>query len=149
MADDELAAMIEQVSTPQQLQELLDAPGVDDKMINEFVIDAGLDAVLDRVFAIMSTRYLPARSTGQTGTVRWNIDTPEGRRVYHLTLAAAEARADRGEGPDPRTILTMNTPDLLRLCAGRLNGVTAVMTRKIKISGDIMFGAKMQSFFDY
>jgi alkyl sulfatase BDS1-like metallo-beta-lactamase superfamily hydrolase len=149
MADDELTGMIEQVSTPQQLRQLLDSPGVDDKVIDKFVGSVGVDEVLDRVFAVMGTRFLPGKAGGDSGTVRWKIDTPAGRRVYHLTLSPTEARAERGDGPDPRTTLTMSTPNLLRLCAGRLNGVTAVMTGKIKVSGDLMFGAKMQGFFAY
>src|SRR2546430_10297802 len=67
MADHELAGMIEQVSTPQQLRQLLDTPGVDDKVINEFVGTVGIDAVLDRVFAVMGTRFLPDRAGGDSG----------------------------------------------------------------------------------
>jgi alkyl sulfatase BDS1-like metallo-beta-lactamase superfamily hydrolase len=150
MADDDtLRGMLEQVRTPQELQRLLDTPGVDDQVIDEFVTAVGADAVLDRVFDLMGSRFLPEKAGDDAGVVQWNVDTAEGRRVYHVTIGGGQAEGARGVPDKPRTTLTMSTPNLMRLCAGKLSGVTGVMTGKIKIGGDMMFGAKMQGFFDY
>lgn len=150
MADDEgLRGMLYQVSTPEQLRQLLESPGVDDDIINEFVTKVGTDAVLDRVFNLMGGRFLPEKAGRESGVAQWNIDTAEGRRVYHVTIESGTAIGTRGPAAQPRVTLSMSTANLLRLCAGKLTGVSAVLTGKIKIGGDLMFGARMQSFFDY
>ncbi|GAA2626072.1 SCP2 sterol-binding domain-containing protein [Actinomadura fulvescens] len=146
---EQLRGMIEAVSTPEELRQLLEAPGVDDAVIGQFVQAAGVDDVLDRIFGLMGTRFLPEKAGDDGGSVQWNIDTPDGVRTYHLLIAGGRAEGGRGAPDKAKVTLGMSLPNLLRLCAGRLNGVTGVMTGKIKISGDMMFGAKMQGWFNY
>ncbi|WP_051467704.1 SCP2 sterol-binding domain-containing protein [Actinomadura oligospora] len=141
--------MLESVSTPAELRELLNADGVDDKVVAEFARAAGVDGVLDRIFGLMGTRFVPDRAGGGAGSVQWDITTPDGPRTYHLDIAAGRATGGRGAPEKATVTLAMSLPHLLRLCTGELNGVTGVMSGKIKVSGNMMFGAKMQGWFDY
>ncbi|MGI5162938.1 SCP2 sterol-binding domain-containing protein [Spirillospora sp. CA-253888] len=141
--------MLGAVSTPAELGRLLDAEGVDDAVIEQFAAEIGVTAVLDRIFGLMGTRFVPEKAGGDGGVVQWDIKTPEGRHSYHLVIADGRAEGAPGAADRPKVTLGMSLPNLLRLCAGKLNGVTAVMTGKIKISGDMMFAAKMQGWFDY
>ncbi|WP_067471384.1 SCP2 sterol-binding domain-containing protein [Actinomadura hibisca] len=141
--------MLGAVGTPAELAALLDADGVDDKVIEQFAAEIGVTAVLDRIFGLMGTRFVPEKAGKDGGVVQWNVKAPDGRHAYHLVIADGTAKGASGAADDPRVTLQMSLPNLLRLCAGRLNGVTAVMTGKIKISGDMMFAAKMQGWFDY
>ncbi|MEV5576094.1 SCP2 sterol-binding domain-containing protein [Spirillospora sp. NPDC052269] len=141
--------LLEAVSTPAELRELLNADGVDDKVITEFARAAGVDGVLDRIFGLMGTRFVPERAGGGSGTVQWDIATPDGPRTYHLDIADGRATGGRGAPAKATVTLAMSLPNLLRLCTGELNGVTGVMSGKIKVSGNMMFGAKMQAWFDY
>ncbi|MFC5183764.1 SCP2 sterol-binding domain-containing protein [Actinomadura harenae] len=141
--------LLEAVSTPAELRELLHADGVNDAVIAEFVQAAGVDDVLDRIFGLMGTRFVPGKAGGGTGTVQWNVTTPDGPRAYRLEIADGRATGGRGAPGKATVTLSMSLQSLLRLCAGELNGVTGVMTGKIKVSGDMMFGAKMQGWFDY
>jgi putative sterol carrier protein len=43
--------------------------------------------------------------------------------------------------------LTIADQDWLALCNGTLNGMTAFMTGKLKVSGDIMAAQRIQSLF--
>lgn len=146
---EQLQGMLNAVSTPQELRGLLEAQGVDDGVINQFVQEVGVDNVLDRIFALMGTRFLADKAGKDGGVVQWNITTPDGPRTYHIVIADGKAEGGRGAPDKAKVTLGMTLPNLLRLCAGKLNGVTGVMTGKIKISGDMMFGAKMQGWFDY
>jgi hypothetical protein len=146
---DTLGDMIGQISTPKDLAALLDAPGVDDAVINQFVTTVGTDRVLDRLFTLMGTRFLPEKAGADAGVVEWTIQTDDGPRVYHVTISGGRAEGARGPAPRARTTLRLNTPNLMRLCSGKLNGVTAVITGKIKLGGDLMFAARMQGYFDY
>ncbi|MFG2004383.1 SCP2 sterol-binding domain-containing protein [Spirillospora sp. NPDC048911] len=146
---EQLRGMLQAVGTPDELRQLLETPGVDDAVIAQFAQAVGVDNLLDRVFGLMGTRFVPERAGKDGGAARWNIDTPDGVRTYHLVIAGGRADGGRGAPDKTKVTLGMSLQNLLRLCAGRLNGVTGVMTGKIKISGDMMFGAKMQGWFDY
>ncbi|GAA2582971.1 SCP2 sterol-binding domain-containing protein [Actinomadura fulvescens] len=143
-----LATLAEGISSPSQLKQFLDLSGGDDALINQFVTKAGTDTMLDRVFSLMGEHFLAEKVGGDSGTVEWHIATPDGEKVYHLEIA--NGRADGGSGPaaKARTTLTMSSPDLLRLCAGTLDGITAFMHSKIKLSGDMLFGAKLPQAFN-
>jgi hypothetical protein len=73
MADD-LSGLLQQVGSPAELRQLLDTPGVTDEVIEQFAQQVGVDAVLDRVFAIMGERFLPDRAGDDRGVVTWRLD---------------------------------------------------------------------------
>jgi hypothetical protein len=144
---DELRELVGRISTPQELRQVLDAVGTDDEL-ERIVNDVGCEVVLDRVFDLMGTRSLPVGAGRESGVVQWNIQTPDGLRAYHVAIADGAAVGCRGPAEQPRTTLTVSTPDMLRICSGRLNGVSAFIAGKIKLSGDMMFGARLESLFD-
>jgi putative sterol carrier protein len=146
---EQLKELLGAISTPAELRQLLDAPGVNDQFINDFVSQTGVDATLGRLFDLMGSRFMPGKADGKSGVVQWNIKTPDGQKSFHVLIGDGKAQGVEGPADSPKTTLTMSLPNLLRLCAGKLNGVTGVMTGKIKISGDMMFAAAMQSWFDY
>lgn len=144
-------SFLDRIDGPGELRTLLDGPGMDDDArIEGFVEAAGAPEILDRVFRIMGDRFVPERARdADTGVVQWNVRTPTGVYTYHLTIAAGAARGERGAVSGARLTLTISAPDLLRLCAGRLAAVTGFTSGKIKLRGDMMFGAKLSGWFDY
>ena len=145
----EAQQLLEKISTPEDLRALLDTPGLDDATINEFVAAADAQAVLDRVFALMGQHFVAERAGGDGGVVQWDVATPSGVHTYHLTIEGGTATGTRGAVPQPRMTLAVSTPTLLRICAGRLDPITGFTTGKIKLTGDMMFGAKMSGWCDY
>lgn len=144
-----LRQMLESIASPARLRDLLDTPGVDDALIERFVSAAGAETVLDRVFGLMGEHFVPERAGNGGGVVRWDVRTPDGPISYGLTIRDGAAIGERGAPPAPKVTLTLSAPTLLRLCAGRLDGVKGFMTGKIKLSGDMMFGAKLPGWFDH
>lgn len=146
---DPIKQLLDSIKSPGDLRQLLEIPGVTNEVIEQFVTGPGADDVLDQIFNLMAAHYLPERARGRGGVVQWNIDTPGGRRRYQLKLTPTKATAQRGTPDRPKVTLTMSTPMLLRLCSGKLNPVKAVRARKIKIKGNLIFGARMARWFDY
>ncbi|MFD0688572.1 SCP2 sterol-binding domain-containing protein [Actinomadura fibrosa] len=144
-----LKQTLAEVESPEQLRELLDTPGVDDALIEGFVAAVGAADVLDKVFALMGEHFVPERAGKDGGVVRWDVRTPSGPLTYTLTIADGTAAGERGAPAAPKVTLGLTVPTLLRLCSGRLPGVEGFMTGKIKLSGDMMFGAKLAGWFDY
>ncbi|MFC5745187.1 SCP2 sterol-binding domain-containing protein [Actinomadura rugatobispora] len=141
---------IDRIDGPERLRALLDAPGMDDDArIEEVVAAAGAPEILDRVFQIMGERFVPERAGDAAGAVQWGVRTPTGVYTYHVVISGGRARGERGALSGAALSLKIAAPDLLRVCAGRLNAVTAFTSGKIKLEGDMMFGAKMSAWFDY
>lgn len=146
---DGLVELVTNVSTPDELRTLLDTPGVDDELIDQFIDAVGPEKVLDRVFDLMGKHFVPARAGAESGVVQWNVGTTGGQWKYALTIADGRAVGERGVSEGARVTLTVAAPTLLRLCSGRLDGVNAFLSGKVKLTGDMMFGAKIPGWFDY
>jgi putative sterol carrier protein len=151
---EEVQRFVEAIDGPQELRALLDGPGadgpaLDDALIEEFVEAAGATRVLDRVFAIMAERFVPERAEGARGVVQWNVQTPSGVFTYHVEIRDGAARGARGAYTGADVSLKISVADLLRVCAGRLNAVNAFTGGKIRLTGDMMFGAKLSGWFLY
>jgi putative sterol carrier protein len=121
--------------------------GHTDDEINAAVAERGVDPLLDQVFAGMASRFRPERAAGQSAVVQWDVSTPEGTRSYQLRIADGACEARPGADEQARVTLGMALPDFLRFVAGKLDGMQAFMTGKLRLSGDMMFAQTMASWF--
>jgi putative sterol carrier protein len=129
---DELAAMIE---------------GKSDDEINAEVAGLGTDKVLGQIFDYMAGRFQPERAAGQSAVIGWDITSPEGTHSYQLNVTDGTCTASAGNAEPARVTLGLALPDFLRFLTGKLDGMQAFMTGKLKLSGDMMFAQSMQSWF--
>ena len=129
---DELAAMIE---------------GKSDDEINAGVAERGTEKVLGQILAYMATRFVPERAGGQSTVIGWDVTSPEGTHQYQLKVADGTCTAVSGSAEPARVTLGMALPDFLRFLTGKIDGMQAFMTGKLKLSGDMMFAQSMQAWF--
>ena len=129
---DDLAAMIE---------------GKSDDEINAGVAERGTEKVLGQILAYMATRFVPERAGGQSAVIGWDVTSPEGTHQYQLKVADGTCTAVSGSAEPARVTLGMALPDFLRFLTGKIDGMQAFMTGKLKLSGDMMFAQSMQAWF--
>ena len=129
---DELAAMIE---------------GKSDDEINAGVAERGTEKVLGQILAYMATRFVPERAGGQSAVIGWDVTSPEGTHQYQLKVADGTCTAVSGSAEPARVTLGMALPDFLRFLTGKIDGMQAFMTGKLKLSGDMMFAQAIQQWF--
>ncbi|MFC0037728.1 SCP2 sterol-binding domain-containing protein [Actinomadura rayongensis] len=141
-------ALFDEIASPAELRGILDAPGADEGTINGFVGVIGAERLLDRVFDLMAGHFVAARAGNESGVVQWNVRVDGTEHVYHVVVENGTATRHSGPADKPRVTLTLTAADLLRLCAGKLSGVQAVMSGKIKLAGDMMWGAKLPGWFN-
>lgn len=85
-----------------------------------------------------------ADAAGDTNaTIQCAISTP-----MHITVQDGNCTATEGEADNPDVTLKMEDQDLVDLLSGELDGMTAFMTGKLQIDGDIMLAQKLPSMFD-
>jgi putative sterol carrier protein len=128
-----------------ELRELIG--GLSDDEVNAVVDAKGVDRVLDRVFEGMQARFRPERAQGQEAVAQWEVTAPDGPRVYQLKVSDGACSLTKGAVEPPRVTLQLSLPNFLRLITGELDGMRAFMTRKLKVSGDLVFAPTMQSWF--
>lgn len=66
----------------------------------------------------------------------------------YVTIADGRCTVTVGTTPDADVILTMDDEDLVALLRGELNGMTAFMTGKLQLDGDMLMAQRFMGFFD-
>ncbi len=107
----------------------------------------GTDTVLDQVFAGMVDAFMPEKAGGTNAVIGYEIDVGGTTHKYQLTIAEGRCAVAKGVSGPARTTLVLAVPDFLRLVSGKLNGMMAFMTGRLKLRGDMMFARTMQGWF--
>ncbi|HXO66664.1 MAG TPA: SCP2 sterol-binding domain-containing protein [Candidatus Dormibacteraeota bacterium] len=113
-------------------------------MINEH----GVDTFIGGIFEEMAKRFLPDKAAGRTAVIEYDITMPESTEIYQLDVAGGACSVSKGASKEASVALTLAAPDFLRLITGKLNGVNAFMSGKLKLKGDMMLAQTMQGWFD-
>jgi putative sterol carrier protein len=82
-------------------------------------------------------------AAGVNCTINFACSTPMSIVIKDGTCAANDGAAGNAD-----LTVTMEDDDLVALMKGELNGMTAFMTGKLQIEGDLMLAQRMGSFFD-
>jgi putative sterol carrier protein len=98
--------------------------------------------------AVDLLRKLPSafqpEAAGDTDcTVQFNVSTP-----MHVVIKNGTCATRDGAAASPDVAITMDDDDLVSLLKGELNGMTAFMTGKLQLEGDLMLAQRMFAFFD-
>ena len=121
--------------------------GHSDDEINAAVSKDGVDKVLGQIFDAMAFAFAPEAAAGQSAIVQYDVAAADGTHSYQLVVADGKCTVRKGAGDAARVTLGLSLPDFLRLIGGKLDGMQAFMTGKLRLAGDMMFAQTMQSWF--
>ena len=100
------------------------------------------------VFAGMKRHFLPEKAKDQRAVIQYDVKAPDAVHTWQIKIEAAQCEVAKGAAERARVTLSLAFPDFLRLVSGKLNGVQAYFTGKLKISGDALFAQTMQGWFE-
>jgi putative sterol carrier protein len=105
--------------------------------------------VLDGIFSQMAEHFDSEKAAGTDVVIEWRIlDKPGGGEDrYQVVVTGGACKVDKDASHAPRVTFTLKPVDFLRLVSGNAAGPTMFMTGKLKIDGDLMFAAGVQSLF--
>jgi putative sterol carrier protein len=87
---------------------------------------------------------LDPEAAGETqAVIQYEISEP----VYQV-LEQGQLTVHDGQADAPDLIITMADEDLVKLFTGELNGMTAFMSGKVKLQGDMMLAQRLVGFVD-
>ena len=84
-----------------------------------------------------------SEASGMDCTLQFNCSTPMNAVIKDGTCTLNEGTAGNAD-----VAITMEDEDLVALMKGELNGMTAFMTGKLQVEGDLMLAQRIASIFD-
>ncbi|SDY99767.1 Putative sterol carrier protein [Amycolatopsis xylanica] len=108
----------------------------------------GVDGLLDLVFANLPGAFLPERAGDQRVSFQYILSAGDGiERRYFAVVADGRCEAGKGDTESPTVVMTMDLAVFLQVLVGTMAPVRAFLTRKIKVSGEMMAATKFESWF--
>ncbi len=101
---------------------------------------------VNEVFEKMPQVFNSAAASGLDIVFQFHI-TGDQSGDWNVTIKDQACQVVSGVHASPTVTLTMEFSDWLDMCNGKLNGVTAFMTGKLRASGDIMAAQRIPSLF--
>ena len=105
--------------------------------------------VLDGIFSQMEEHFHGEKAGHTEAVIEWRIlDRPGGGEDrYQVIITGGTCSVEKDGEHAPRVTFTMKPVDFLKLVTGASAGPMMFMTGKLKIDGDLMFAASVQSLF--
>jgi putative sterol carrier protein len=104
------------------------------------------DQIIGEIFKRMEQHY---RGGAQSAVIHWKITGGPGGGEDHWEVVIDNGACSTSSEPtsEPRVTLKMDGVNFLKLVSGNASGPMMFMTGKLKIEGDLMFSAQIQSMF--
>ena len=91
----------------------------------------------------MPAAFNPEAASDLNATIQYKIASP-----MYLEVKGGQCSVHDGVAASADVTLTMEDDDLVALLKGELNGMTAFMTGKLQVDGDLMLAQRLPSLFD-
>jgi putative sterol carrier protein len=102
---------------------------------------------LDELFAMMPNAFDAEKAKDINATVQIDL-TGVGGDQYYVEVANGTINTAKGTAENPTATIHMDAEDYKKMIAGELNPVTAFMSQKIKVEGDLNTVMKFQGLFN-
>jgi len=113
-------------------------------LIVELVEEMDAEPVpVGHLFEGLPNRFIPENAAGVEATISYNI-TGKGGGKWTVTIKDQKMILSEEILKDPRVYIVAKDGDYHDIATGKLDGITAVMTGKMKIEGDVNFMAELR-----
>jgi putative sterol carrier protein len=101
---------------------------------------------IKNIFPEMVERLIPEKATGVNTVIQFDLSGDNGG-LYWVKIADGIAKNGDGAIDNPSMTLKATADDWYAVSTGQLNAMSAFMSGKIKIQGDMSIAMKMQTMF--
>jgi putative sterol carrier protein len=136
------------MSTEERRQELAKLiEGRTDDEIVKGVEQMGPEGVLTSIFEGMRDAFMPDKAAGRAAVIQYDVKLGDAVHTWQLRVKDGTCTPSKGAGEKASVVLAVALPDFLKLVSGKLNGVQAFFSGKLKVNGDVMLAQTMQGWF--
>lgn len=97
-------------------------------------------------FDTLPSRFRPDSADGVNAVYQFDLSGAEGGQ-YQLLVADRSCRVCDGVHPAPNVTLSMAGEDCVAILEGKLNGMSALLSGRLKIAGDMGLAMQLAAFF--
>jgi hypothetical protein len=117
--------------------------------IRKTVADIGAEHVVSRVIEVLNGAAAPRGDLPANAVVQWQV-TSDGTAPINFLFLIVDRQFDAVAGIHDRPIasITLDVADFLLLMAGQLDVVKAFLSRRLRVTGDVMFARTINTWFD-
>ena len=121
----------------------------DDQLAAGMADEHSRGLVLDGIFSQMAEHFDSQKAGDTDAVLEWRIlDRPGGGHDrYQVVVRGGTCIVEKDGDHAPRVTFTLKPVDFLKLVTGNAAGPMLFMTGKLKIDGDLMCAATVQSLF--
>ena len=101
---------------------------------------------IHELFEQMPNHYNAAAGAGLTKTFQWNIIGDEAS-VWAFKIINGEGELIPGGVEKPDITITVGDKDWISIVEGKLTAMNAVMSGKLKVSGEMILAMRLQQLF--
>jgi putative sterol carrier protein len=118
-----------------------------DEQLREAMEGPLREQIIAEIFRRMEQHFKPG--SGEDAVIHWAITgRPDGGEDrWEVVIADGKCTTSPEPSSEPRVTLKLDGVDFLRLVTGNAIGPMLFMSGKLKIEGDLMFSAQIQSMF--
>jgi putative sterol carrier protein len=97
-------------------------------------------------FEALPSRFHADAAEGVTAVYQFNLSGEQGGQ-FQLHVADQACRVTAGTHPSPNVTLAMAGEDCMAILEGRLSGVSAYLSGRLRVDGDIGLAMRLAAFF--
>lgn len=104
--------------------------------------------ILDGIFERAALHFNPEKAGELDAAIEWRIGGAEGAEDrYQMQISGGKCACVKDGAASPRVTLKIDGVDFLKLVTGNASGPKLFMFGKLRIEGDLLFAARVQSLF--
>jgi putative sterol carrier protein len=130
---------------PEQFAALI-SQASDDQIAEGMQVNRAL--LLEEIFGRWPSQFDPARARDVNAVIEWQITNPEGGEDrWQIAIEGGACSVARDGSAEPDVTFRIGPVEFVKLIAGAESGPKLFVFGKLKIRGNLMLAARVQSFF--
>ncbi len=101
---------------------------------------------IEQLMQQLPERFQPDKAANVNAVIQFNL-TGEGGGAYTVSIADGKCAVSSGTAPAPNATVSAAAADYLAIARGEMNPMTAFMTGKIRVTGDMGLMMKVLGWF--
>lgn len=97
-------------------------------------------------FDTLDSRFVKEAAKGVDAIYQFNL-TGDGGGTWHVIVKDMDITVGEGDHTEASSTITAKAADYVKIANNEMNGLRAVMTRKMRIGGNLVLARKMQAMF--
>ena len=97
-------------------------------------------------FDTLDARFVASAAKGVKAVYQFTL-TGAGGGTWHVAVNDGAISVHTGPHAEPNSTLEASAEDYVKIANNEMNGLRAVMTRRMKVGGNLVLARKMQNMF--